>query len=300
MLLVALLAVVALGQQQGEAIKVDVDLVNMYLTVCNSKGRLITNLERKSFSVFEDGRQQLITHFSRETDVPLTIVLLIDTSGSVHDKWRFERDAVADFLPKLLRTGHDKAAIATFNHDVELQHGYTDNPSVLVSALTRIQPGGGTRMYDALQSVLQQYLNGPEERKTIILLSDGDDRFSRRSLNDIVHLAYRSNVSIYAISTNSIGRRPNEADRSDQALLSLADQTGGLALFPKSAVKLDSHFEKLAKELRSQYTIGYRSTNEEQNGTFRAIHIETNNSHYVVRTRAGYFAPLRSVADRQD
>jgi Ca-activated chloride channel homolog len=297
-LLATLLVTTALGQQE-QTIKVDVDLVNLYLTVCTNKGRLITNLDRESFKIFEDGRQQVITHFSRETDVPLTVVLLMDTSGSVADKLRFERDAIAQFLPTILRKGRDKAALVTFNHDFELQNDYTDDSSVLTASLEKIRAGGGTRLYDALYYVLQEKLSGPEERKSIILLTDGDDRFSHRSLQDILQLAYRNNVSIYAISMNNIGRRPSESDLSDQVMRSLGDDTGGMSLFPKNMGKLASHFENIGNDLHSKYTIAYRSTNQEKDGTFRAIRVELNKPHYVVRTRQGYFAPVQAVAERK-
>jgi len=275
---------------EEQTIKVDVDLVNVYLTVFNHRGRLISNLAQENFSVFEDGQPQIITHFSRETDVPLSIVLLVDTSGSVRDKLRFEQEAAAEFMYATLRPGRDKAALVTFDHSFELQQDYTDDPALLTRAVKRMHAGGGTRLYDALYFVVQNKFNGPDARKVIVLITDGDDKSSRRSPQDVVDLARRNNVSIYAISMNAVGTVREGADRSDEILRMLASETGGDGFFPKKLEKLASNFERIAEELRSQYTIGYRSTNQQRDGTFRQIRIEMKKPHYSVRTRPGYYA----------
>ena len=284
---------------QEQTIKVDVDLVNLYLTVCTHRGKLVSNLGPQNFSVFEDGQRQSITHFSRESDVPLTIVLLIDTSGSVWDKIRFEKEAAANFLSAVVRPARDKAAIVTFDHVFELLHDYTDDPAVLSAAVRRIHVGGGTRLYDALYFVIQEKLSGPEERKVVVVITDGDDKSSRRSPQEVVELAHRNDVSIYAISMNALGQKKESAVRSDEVLRVLATETGGMGLFPTKLDKLSSNFQRIADELRSQYTIGYRSTNEKRDGTFRKIQIELNKPQYSIRTRPGYFAPVRAVAEKQ-
>src|SRR5436190_18294472 len=133
MLLIGVLA--AAPYEEAQTLKVDVDLVNVYFTVCNHKGKLITKLGRDSFSVFEDGQPQTVTNFSQESDVPLTIVLLVDTSGSVRYKLQFEKEAAVAFLLTTLRRGRDKAALVTFNHAFELQQDYTDDPAVIARAL---------------------------------------------------------------------------------------------------------------------------------------------------------------------
>ncbi len=290
-LCVMLLVVVLAFSGQEQTINVDVDLVNLYLTVCNHKGRLILDLGRESFSVFEDGQPQLITHFSRETDLPLTMVLLVDTSGSVRDKLHFEKEAASAFLQATLRRNRDKAALVTFDYDFELRQDYTDDPAALSTALRHIIAGGGTRLYDALYFVIQNKLNGAEGRKAIILITDGDDKSSRRSPQEVIDLAHRNGVAIYAVSMNALGMQWSASERSDEVLKVLASETGGIGLFPKKLDKLTLTFEKIANELRSQYTIGYRSTNPRRDGTFRRIRIEMKKSHYSVRTRAGYYAP---------
>jgi VWFA-related protein len=282
----------ATAQSAGEqTITVDVDLVNIYFTVCNSNGRLVANLDRESFSIFEDGDPQIVTNFSRETDIPLTIVLLIDTSGSVRDKLQFEKKAAIDFLYATLRRGRDKAALFTFDTALELHQDFTDDPSTLADAIKRIRAGGGTRLYDGLYSVMKDKLAGTEERKAIVLITDGNDNSSKHSPDEVVELAQRNNVSVYAVSMNALGIRWPDSDQSDSALDRLGSETGGRAFFPAKLDKLGAHFKKIGNELRSQYTIAYRSTNPKKDGTFRKVRIDVKKVRHSVRARSGYFAP---------
>ena len=192
-----LVVVLASGQPlQEQVITVNVDLVNIYFTVSNKRGRLVTNLDRGSFRALEDGNVQTITHFSKETDAPLTILLLVDTSGSVRDKLKFEQEAAVDFLAATLRRGRDKAAVFTFDHEIEMRQDFTDDPLLLAGSIKSIMAGGGTRMYDALYSVISNNLAGPEDRKAVILITDGDDKSSRRTPDDVVQAAIRNDVSI--------------------------------------------------------------------------------------------------------
>jgi VWFA-related protein len=290
-----LVVVLAAAQPVEDLITVDVDLVNIYFTVCNRKGHLIADLSRERFAIFEDGHPQVITHFSRQTDVPLTVVLLIDTSGSVRDKMSFEKEAAAEFLYTTLQSGRDKAALVTFDSFFEVRQDYTGDPALLAMAVKRIIAGGGTRLYDALHFVIKNKLTGPDERKVIVLLTDGDDKSSAYSPREVVDEAHRNNVSIYTVSTNAFGMKPSAADQSDQMLELLAFETGGEAFFPTKIGKLASSFQKIADELRSQYSMAYRSTNERRDGTFRRIRVETAKNHYLIRTRSGYYAPLQNA-----
>jgi len=293
-LLVVVLAAALWGEDQ--LIRVNVDLVNVYLTVSNKRGHLITNLKRDSFAVFEDGAQQVITNFSRETDVPLTIVLLIDTSGSVKDKLQFEKEAAVSFLDTILRQNRDKAAVFTFDSTIDLHQDFTDDRSRLARAVVRTRAGGGTRLYDALINVIQQKLTGREERKVIVLLTDGDDNSSKSSVQQVVAAAQRNDVTMYTISMNAVGLALDDAQRCDRILKMFAQQTGGEAFFPSSFKALPSQFKRITEELRSQYTIGYRSTNPKRDGAFRKIQIGVKNEHYAIRTRPGYYAPQEVAA----
>jgi VWFA-related protein len=287
-------ALAAAQSAEEQLITVDVDLVNIYFTVCNSKGRNIANLAREHFSIFEDGQPQIITNFSRERDVPLTIALVFDTSGSVRDKLHFEKAAATEFVYATLRRGRDKAAMLTFDTGIELHQDFTDDANLLAEAIARTRAGGGTRLYDAVHFVIQEKLAAPNERKIVVLLTDGDDNSSRHSAYDVVQLAQRNNVSIYAISTNAIGTRWTGSERSDADIAMLSSETGGKAFFPSKLEKLSVHFKALADELRSQYTIAYRSTNTKKDGTFRKVRIDVNKGRHSVRARSGYYAPQNS------
>jgi len=291
-----LVVVLASGQPlQEQVITVNVDLVNIYFTVSNKRGRLVTNLDRGSFRALEDGKVQTITHFSKETDAPLTILLLVDTSGSVRDKLKFEQEAAVDFLAATLRRGRDKAAVFTFDHAIEMRQDFTDDPLLLATSIKSIMAGGGTRMYDALYSVIINNLSGPDDRKVVILITDGDDKSSRRTPDDVVQAAIRNDVSIYSISVNALGFFRTGTEQADGMLDRLALETGGMSFFPKKVEKLAGDFKKIGDELRSQYTLAYRSTNPKRDGLFRRIDIEANKG-YSVRARPGYFAPVQVAA----
>src|SRR5262245_32681173 len=224
---VALLMLLLVRGQAEDLITVNVDLVNIYFTVCIKTGRPIRYLERHNFNVFEDGRPQVITNFSRENDVPLTIVLLIDTSGSIRYKVNFEREAANQFLYSTLRPGSDKAAVYTFDTGVELRQDFTDNLQLLTNAVGRIRAGGGTRLYDALYFVLSKTFAGQEGRRGLILLTDGDDNSSRTSPREVVEAAQRNNVAIYSIGVNSLVPLPlNDSNRVDRVLEMFAAETG--------------------------------------------------------------------------
>jgi len=289
MLLVVALATVEVAGEQ--ALMVHVDLVNVHFTVCNKKGRLIPTLGRESFNVYEDDNPQVITNFSRETDQPLAIALLIDTSGSVRYKLRFEQEAAVEFLYTTLRRGQDKAAVFTFDSTIDKRQDYTDDAQLLANGVRRARSGGGTRLYDALHFLIKGTLAGREGCRGIIVLTDGDDNSSRSSSSEVVEAAQRHNVAIYAISVNSFGEQLNDSNRIDRVLETFAAETGGKAFFPTELKELVAHFKVISNELRSQYTIAYRSTNETRDGAFRRVRIDVKNAHYSVRSRTGYYAP---------
>jgi Ca-activated chloride channel family protein len=293
MLLVVALAAAQAGEQ---VIAVDVDLVNIYFTVCNKKGRLIPDLSRESFTIFEDGEREVITNFSRETDLPLTLVLLFDTSGSVRFKLAFEQEAAIDFLNSTLRPGRDKVAVFTFDSSVDLRQDYTSDLQLLANAVKSTRSGGGTRLYDALQVILDGSLTAQKERRGIILLTDGDDNSSRSTPKQVIQAAQRNNVAIYTISVNSLDATPGDFSRHDQILEMFAEETGGQSFFPRQPKDLFASFKMINKELRSLYTIAYRSTNPNKDGAFRTIRIEAKDSRYLVHSRSGYYAPTAAIA----
>jgi Ca-activated chloride channel family protein len=276
---------------QRQVIKVDVDLVNIYFTVCNKHGRSIPNLDRANFVVYEDNNPQVITNFSRETDSPLKLVLLIDTSGSVRYKLPFEQDVAVTFLSSTLRPGGDQASVVTFDSTIDLRQNYTGDQELLASAVRRTRAGGATRLYDALSFLLERTPAEGDGRHAIILLTDGADTVSRSSPSEVVEAAQRNNVPIYIVSVNSLGIPSDESDLRDSTLEMLGTETGGKAFFPKRLKDLSSHLAAISKELRSQYTIAYRSTNDRRDGSYRKIRIDVKNTQYFVHARAGYYAP---------
>jgi VWFA-related protein len=224
--------------------------------------------------------------------------MLIDTSGSVRDKLRFEQEAAIQFLYTTIRRGRDKAAVFTFDTSIDLQQDYTDDPVLLAKAVRRTRAGGGTRLYDALHHAVIEKLAGPDERKVIILITDGDDNSSRTSAQEVLDAAQRNSVSIYTISMNALGLRLGDTTRGDWILDKFATETGGKAFFPIKLKDFSEYFKRISTELRSQYTIAYRSTNPKKDGTFRKVRIDVKNMHYSVRARSGYYAPHQVAVRR--
>ncbi len=269
---------------------VHVDLVNVLFTVTDRKGKLVTDLEKQNLKISEDNRPQTITNFTRETDLPLTIAILIDTSTSIRDRFKFEQQAAIDFLYRTLRPKKDKALLITFDSAIELVQDYTDNAEVLAKAIRQVRPGGGTKMFDGIYLACQEKLKAEAGRKVLILISDGDDNLSLETLTGTLEMAQKSDVSIYTISTNSSGFFGITAPKADKVLKRLAEDTGGRAFFPFKAEDLSESFQDISAELRSQYSVAYRSSNPARDGSFRSVKIETDRKNLRVKARKGYYA----------
>jgi VWFA-related protein len=255
------------------------------------KGKLVTDLDKSNLKLYEDNKLQTITNFSRETDLPLTIALVIDTSTSIRERFKFEQEAAIDFLYRTLRPKKDKSLLVTFDSAIELVQDYTDNPEVLSKAIRQIRPGGGTKMLDAIYLACQEKLKSELGRKILILISDGDDNLSLETLASTLEMAQKSDVAIFAISTNSSGFFAITAPKADKILKRLAEETGGRAFFPFKAEDLSASFQDIGAELRSQYSLAYRSSNPGRDGSFRSIKIETDRKNLKVKARKGYYAP---------
>jgi VWFA-related protein len=276
---------------QEETLSVNVDLVNVLFTVADKKGKFIADLKQDFFKVFEDGRPMPITNFSAETNLPLTIALLIDTSGSVRDRLRFEQEAAIEFFYSTLMRGKDRALVIGFDSGVDLIQDYTDDPEKLSKSIRSMRAGGGTSLYDAVHVATSEKLAGQNGRRIMVIISDGDDNSSRTSLTEVLENVQRNDVVIYTISTNSTGMGGEKSGRGDKVLKTLSDETGGRMFSPLKVEDLNSNFANIAEELRLQYALAYRSTNQLRNGAFRKIRIEPASKNYVVRARNGYYAP---------
>jgi len=274
-----------------ENLVINVELINVLFTVTDRKGKLVTDLEKTDLKLYEDNKTQTITNFSRETDLPLTIALVVDTSTSIRDRFKFEQEAAIDFLYRTLRPKKDRAFLITFDSAIELVQDYSDNPEILSRAIRQIRPGGGTKMLDAIYLTCQEKLKSETGRKILILISDGDDNLSLETLTSVLEMAQKSDVTIFAISTNSSGFFGLTAPKADRNLKRLAEETGGRAFFPFKAEDLSSSFQDIGAELRSQYSLAYRSSNAARDGSFRSIKIETERKNLKVKSRKGYYAP---------
>jgi VWFA-related protein len=282
----------ATAQVPTSNIKVRVDLVNVLMTVTNKKNRLEIGLGKEDFRVFEDNKPQTIRYFSRETDLPLRIGVLVDTSSSIRDRLRFEQEAAIDFLNTTLRPGKDLAFVVAFDVQPQVVQDYTDDLEKLSGAIRSLLAGGVTTLYDAIYFSCREkmlFFPPPEPylRRVMIIISDGQDNQSDHTREEALAMAQHAEVTIYAVSTSATGL----PGHGDKVLRRLAEQTGGRAFFPFKASETAANFQEIARELRSQYSLAYISTNRTHDGTFRTIAIEPLQKGLQVRAKPGYFAP---------
>lgn len=284
----------AQNQSAASNIHVRVNLVNVLFTVIDKKNRLVSNLNKDDFHVFEDNHAQSILFFSRESNLPLRAGILIDTSNSVRERLQFEQDAAVNFLNEILRPDQDQAFVVGFDVEPVMVQDYTGDVDKLSTAIRTLQAGGGTGMYDAIYYACKQkmvYIPAPEPylRRVLIIVSDGQDNFSEHSRDEALAMAEKAEATIYAISTNWTGI----GTRGDSVLKYLAAETGGRAFFPFQASDLAESFQRIARELRSQYSLAYVSTDSAHDGSFRKISIKTDEKGLRVQAKTGYFAPAQ-------
>ncbi len=284
-----------------DTIKVNVNVVNVLATVTDKKGHIVLDLGQKDFKLFEDNQPQTIQYFSRETDLPLRIGILIDTSNSVRERLHFEQEAAVDFLNQALRPGEDQAFVLGFDVEPQVVQDYTDDVDKLSTAIRSLQAGGTTALYDAIYYACKQKMiiepqPQPYIRRVLIIVSDGRDNESQHSREEALAMARRSEAVIYTISTNNSGASSTEdtvrgsGSPGDKVLKYFAEETGGRVFFPFEATDLASNFQDIARELRSQYSLGYVSTNQKHDGSFRTISVTAAEKGYHVRAKTGYFA----------
>ena len=270
-----------------------VDEVNVVFTVTDKRDHFVKDLTQNDFRVFDDNKPVLsIRSFSRQTNLPLRVGLLIDSSNSVRDRFKFEQEAAIEFLSQIIRPKYDKAFVIGFDTTPEVTQDFTDDGEKLSHGVRMLRAGGGTAMYDAIYFACRDKLMGADRgeiasRRAIILLSDGEDNQSRVSREEAVEMAQRAEVIIYAISTNTSGIKL----RGDKVLEYLAEQTGGKAFFPFKIEDVANAFTEISEELRSQYAISYKPADFLPNGKYRKIEILAENKKYHVRARKGYYAP---------
>lgn len=273
-------------------LSIDVTRVSMLFTVTDKKGRFITDLGRDDFQVFEHKKQQSVAEFTAESDLPLRLAILIDTSNSIRDRFKFEQEAAAEFINGTVRPRQDKAMVVSFDTAAELVTDLTDDTDKLAKAVRALRPGGGTAFYDAIffasRDKLQQDQPRHKFRRAIIIVSDGDDNQSRVTRDQALEMAQKADVVIYAISTN-ISRVESGGDK---VLKYLAAETGGQAFFPFKVQDLAQSFENIANELRHQYNLAYRPEPLKTDGLYHPVDLRVKNrKELIVRARKGYYAP---------
>jgi VWFA-related protein len=290
-------ALVMRGQQtktdeSGATFRSDTRLVVLHTTVVDRSGHLVTNLPRENFSVFENNIQQQIKVFKRE-DIPVSMGLIVDNSGSMRDK-RAKVEAASLALVKDSNP-EDECFVVNFNDEafLDLPHGkdFTSNIKEMEEALTRIDSRGGTAMRDAIRMSIDHLKEkAHKDKKVLVVVTDGNDNSSVVSLENLVKASQQSEVLIYAVGLLSEEER-REAKRAQRALEALAEATGGEAFFPKDVSDVDRIAHQVARNIRNQYTIEYTPTNTAMDGTYRQIRVAVNASgHPTARTRSGYYA----------
>ncbi len=283
--------------QQG--IRVQVNLVNLFATVRDKKTKqIISNLEQGDFKVSEDGAEQKISFFSRESTLPITLGLLIDTSGSETNTLGAEQEAAVRFLSRVLRKG-DLAMVVSFDTDSDLLADLTDDQSRLDRAINRARINApssqgplaqtipGTVFYDAVYAACHDRLAEEAGRKALVILTDAQDEGSTLKVQDAIEAAQRTDTVVHILLIAD----PRFGGGNESVARKLTDETGGRTIVVRSEKKLEEAFDQISQELRSQYTIGYYSTNTSRDGGYRKIKVETTRKDLDALTRRGYYAP---------
>ena len=278
----------------------------------NRRNKLVPDLEKNDFKIFDDNKPQSIRYFSRQTDLPLRIGLLIDTSNSIRDRLKFEQDAATNFLFSVIRHNRDQAFVMTFDDEPNILQSFTDDAGRLRDEIVKTRAGGGTAVFDAIYAACEKELSHPPRppgdqpdvvRRVMVLISDGDDNLSMHTRAEAIEMAQRTSVVIYTISTSTqwiqlsqtdpskLADRKTHLTEGDKILENLAQETGGRAFYPYHVDDLDQSFQDIGDELRNQYSIAYNPSNSVLDGKYHKIRIEVpDHKGYQVRARRGYFA----------
>jgi len=280
------------GRMSDETYRVNVDLVNILCSVFDkSTNSFLTNLTREDFAIYEDNKKQEIKNFARETNLPIKIAMLIDTSQSVAPKLKFEQDAATSFFQSIL-TEKDRAMLMSFDTDVSLLQDFTNDPNRMAREIRKLKAAGGTALYDAIYRTCDEKLIRETGRKAIIILSDGEDESSKVTLHQATEMALRAEALIFAISVSRGGFfGVGGGKEGDTVLKEMSQETGGQIFFPFKLEELDDSFRQINQELRSQYNIGYLSTNSVKDGSYRKVKIDVPEKGLKLSYRRGYYAP---------
>ena len=303
--LLLLLATQVMAQRQTRkargdyTLKVDVDLRLLHVTVFDWKEQLVKGLKQNNFEVYEDKIQQEISLF-RVEDIPVSLGLVIDNSGSMRSKRNRVNEAAITFAKT--SNPEDEIFLINFNDQVFLDQDFTQNLDDLTDALDHIDARGGTALYDAIYLALEHIREGQEEKKAILVITDGQDRDSRYRFDTVLEFARESYASIYLIGLfDKLSERPRRERKAAKLLQELSAETGGKYFFPESVDEVHAICTEVAHEIRNQYTLGYKPTNLNRDGTWRDVTVRvlgspkpTGKRKWIARTKRGYYAPTES------
>lgn len=281
--------------------------VRLPITVVDKKGQFVPGLTRNDFFVFEDKVAQQIETFSDDLGEasPLYVAVLMDTSPSTQGKLKFEQESAMNFIQTVVRPRKDRVLFATFDHEINLRQDFTDKLDLLDRAVYSVKKTGNqTALFDAVWQFCDEKLRNVTGRRVIVVITDGEDTFSRANIRDAIDIAQRTETTVFAISTKAgfSGTVPGVdagqvRDGKDRALVTLAEETGGMAFFSGDMLTLERSFTKVSKELRAQYLVTYKPVNDRYDGSFRKIDVKLAESRkdLKIRTKHGYKAIADSV-----
>lgn len=295
----------AVSGQDPESITTFIRRVRLPITVVDKKGQFVSGLSKDDFLVLEDKLPQQIETFSDDLgqSSPLYIAVLMDTSPSTAGKLRFEQESAMNFIQTVVRPRKDRVLFATFDHEIVLKQDFTDKLDLLDRAVFGVKKlGTQTALYDAVWQFCDEKMRSVSGRRVIVVITDGEDTYSRADLLDAIDIAQRTETTIFTISTKAglSGSVPGVEmgevkDKADRNMVKLAEETGGIAFFTGDMLTLERSFTKINKELRAQYLVTYKPTNDRYDGSFRRIEVKLANAGggLKVRTKHGY----KAIAD---
>ena len=281
------------AQESGATIRSEVALVNILFSATDKKGRLVEGLTKDDFQVYENRQPQEIEYFSnpvKGSEIPLTIALLIDTSGSVKKSLDYEKDTAGRFFKEILRPDKDLALLIQFDSEVNLVQDFTQNADDLLNALNSLRAGNSTALYDAIYLASEEKLKHETGRKVMVVITDGGDTASKVHKEEAIEAAQKGNILIYGM-----GVRTDPGDTNFGVLEKFAKETGGAFFSPKSKLsEIQDAFQSIQKDIQGQYSLAYTSSNTAKDGSFRQIDIRCKVSGVRIRSRKGYYAPKES------
>jgi VWFA-related protein len=265
--------------------------VDLFFAVTDKRGNFVTGLQQQNFGLLDDGRPpERVIRFVQQTNLPLRLGIMIDTSSSIRQRFPFEQQAAIDFLLQVMHPV-DRAFVEGFDVQTDIEQDFTNRIDLLDSGISRLRPGGGTALYDSLYKTCRDQMltlqQTADVRKAMVLVSDGDDDYSRATEDDAIKMCQRAETIVYTISTNTGPSR----DKGDDVLTRISDATGGRTFFPSRMQDVSEGFLNIEAELRSQYSLVYVPADFKQDGSFRTIYLQCLDPRYTVRAKKGYFAP---------